>query len=135
VNVNLISFGFKNGVPSEEAIVFDARGIKNPHNDRSLRHLSGTDVPVQEQVLRHPIANRILTEAKRKVKERQEEGDQAFYIGIGCSYGRHRSVALVENLAEQLRDMEIMEISQGFRSYFYTDFHMMYALGTRWYLP
>ena len=62
-------------------------------------------MPVQEQVLRHPIAYRVLTEAKRNVNARQEEGDQAFYLGIGCSYGRHRSLALVENLAEQLRDM------------------------------
>ena len=78
MNVNLISFGFKNGIPIEAAIVFDARGITNPHNDRSLRQLSGTDGPVQEQVLMHPIAHRILTEAKRNVNEMQE--DQVLYL-------------------------------------------------------
>ena len=111
VNVNLISFGYKKGVPNEADIVFDAREIKNPRNTKSLRHLSGKDVAVQKQVLAHPIAHRILAEAKEKVYAKEERGDHAIKLGIGCSYGRHRSVALVEILAEQLAtDGHRMEI-------------------------
>ena len=102
VNVNLISFGYKNGIPKEATIVLDARGIRNPGNIKHLRHLKGTDLAVQIQVLEHPIADRILAEARDNVDATQENGDQEFRLGIGCSFGRHRSVALVEILAEQL---------------------------------
>ncbi len=102
MNVKLISFGYKNGIPEEATILLDARGIRNPGNIKHLRHLRGTDLAVQIQVLEHPIADRILAEAKDNADAAQENGDQELCLGIGCSFGRHRSVALVEILAERL---------------------------------
>ena len=102
MNVNLISFGYRSGVPNEADIVFDAREITNPQDTKSLRHLRGTDVAVQKRVLNHPVAHRILADANAEVMAKQQSGEQEVFLGIGCWMGRHRSVALVEILAEQM---------------------------------
>ncbi len=105
--VNLVSFGFKHGTPRDAAIMFDVRFLPNPHWEPELRPLVGTDPPVREFVLRQPLAqqflDRLLPLFDLMIPAFVADGKRYLTIGIGCTGGRHRSVAIAEYLAEHLR--------------------------------
>lgn len=94
--MKIISFGFKWGKPDVD-IVFDARRIRNPHQDKKLRKLRGTDAQVANQVLRHRAAIKILREAVEAGKQ-----PHIASIGVGCTGGHHRSVAIAVELGRRL---------------------------------
>lgn len=94
--VQLISFGFKHGVP-KDAYVIDCRRLANPHFNARLRVLTGRDAPVQEFVKKDPRFRALLALGMEAIKE----GVQV--IAFGCFGGRHRSVAMVEITAASLR--------------------------------
>ncbi|HEX4944588.1 MAG TPA: RNase adapter RapZ [Usitatibacteraceae bacterium] len=103
----LESFGFKGGVPLNADFVFDARFLPNPYYDPQLRPKSGLDPEVAEFLERETEAGLLLEDIHRFVVRWLPrftlDRRAALTIAIGCTGGRHRSVYLVEKLAERLR--------------------------------
>ncbi len=108
--VQLISFGYKYGVPLEADLVFDVQFIPNPYYVPELRPHSGLTEEVREYVLAQPMARRFLTFLEEfldfAIPSYVEEGKTRLTIGIGCTGGYHRSIVLAEVLAEWLRERD-----------------------------
>ncbi|MDA0712869.1 MAG: RNase adapter RapZ [bacterium] len=104
--ITLLSFGFKNGVPTELDLCFDSRFIDNPFFDKNLRPLTGLDKKVSAFVFSTQIAKNFLKHLidflNFLVPLYQKEGKSYITVAIGCTGGQHRSVALVEALAKKI---------------------------------
>lgn len=102
----VMSFGFKYGIPVDADLVADARFLPNPYWDERLRHLTGQDAPVATEVLGQPGAQEFLAAYGDLVKIVSggylREGKRYVTVAIGCTGGKHRSVALTEALAGRL---------------------------------
>jgi UPF0042 nucleotide-binding protein len=109
MQVLVLSFGFKNGIPLDVDNVLDVRFLPNPHWVEDLRPLTGLDEPVRSYVLGQPEAEEFLKLAGRLfeflVPAYVKEGKSYLTIAIGCTGGRHRSVVLAEELAARLRHL------------------------------
>lgn len=109
LRVVLQSFAFKQGVPSEADLVFDARFLDNPHEDASLRALSGLHEPVARRVLDQPDAvtliDMIESMARFVVPRVLAEGRSYLTIAVGCTGGQHRSVSIIEELKRRIADL------------------------------
>lgn len=109
MQVSLVSFGFKHGVPIDVDMVLDVRFLPNPHWDEVLRPLSGTDAPVREFVLGQDLAvsylDRMDSLFELILPAYVAEGRSYLTIGVGCTGGRHRSVALAEEIGVRLERM------------------------------
>jgi UPF0042 nucleotide-binding protein len=107
MSIQLISFGFKFGVPLEADLVFDARFLRNPYYIPELREHSGLTEPVRGYVMGQPATGRFLDLLKPllefSIPAFEEEGKSRLTIAIGCTGGQHRSIVLVEELATWLR--------------------------------
>ncbi len=107
LTVSLLSFGFKHGTPLDVDTMLDVRFLPNPHYDPELRPLTGHDVPVREAVLGSEDCREFLEKASGLlsflVPRYAAEGKTYLTLGIGCTGGRHRSVAITEELAKRLR--------------------------------
>jgi UPF0042 nucleotide-binding protein len=107
MTVSLISFGFKHGTPLDVDTLLDVRFLPNPHYDPDLRPLTGHDAPVREAVLGSEDCERFLEKTVELfsflIPRYAAEGKTYFTLGIGCTGGRHRSVAITEELAARLR--------------------------------
>ncbi len=107
LNINVVSFGFKYGVPVDADLIFDVRFIENPFYIDELRPLSGQDEPVKKFVLGNDITKEFLVKVldmlKFLIPHYIEEGKKQLIVGIGCTGGRHRSVAITEEVTRQLR--------------------------------
>lgn len=105
--IQLISFGYKFGVPLEADLVFDARFLQNPYYVEELRERSGLTAPVRDYVLGRPGADRFLELVEEfldfSIPAFQAEGKSRLTIAVGCTGGQHRSIVLVEELATWLR--------------------------------
>jgi UPF0042 nucleotide-binding protein len=103
MRVAVTSFGYKHGIPRDVDLLFDVRFLPNPHWVPELRPLVGTDPPVREYVLGQPEARQFLDKVEDLlsflIPRYQEEGKSYLSIGLGCTGGRHRSVALAVELA------------------------------------
>lgn len=101
--VTVVSFGFKNGLPMDADLVFDVRFLPNPHYDDALRAHDGRDRPVVDYIFGHEVAVRfrrkLVDFVRFLVPEYRREGKSHLAIAIGCTGGRHRSVAFAELLA------------------------------------
>jgi UPF0042 nucleotide-binding protein len=106
--IQLISFGFKFGVPLEADLVFDVRFMQNPYYVDELRQLSGLTDAVRTYVLDQPVAGRFLAFLHDfldfAVPAYVEEGKTRLTIAVGCTGGYHRSIVVVEELAAWLRE-------------------------------
>jgi UPF0042 nucleotide-binding protein len=104
----VVSFGFKYGLPVDADLVFDLRYLPNPHFVKELRPKTGLDEAVSAFVLALPEAQELLTDLTAlltKLLPRYErEGKAYLTIALGCTGGRHRSVALAEALVGRLRE-------------------------------
>jgi len=104
--IQLMSFGFRHGLPREADLVWDVRFLPNPHFDPSLKPLSGRDEPVRRFVLGHEVTQRFMASFKPLLEATlpayQAEGKAYLTIAIGCTGGHHRSVAIVEQLGAEL---------------------------------
>lgn len=103
--VSLTSFGFKYGIPPEADLVFDMRCLPNPHYEPDLRSLSGLDSAVSDYVFRSEASQQYLTkldELMTFLLPLFREDRSELHIAIGCTGGRHRSVAMTQALAERL---------------------------------
>jgi UPF0042 nucleotide-binding protein len=105
--VRLLSFGYKRGVPADADVILDARFLPNPYYVEALKPLSGQDWPVQEYLLESADFREFLDRAEAWLRWSlplvQQEGRAYHTLAIGCTGGQHRSVALVEMLADRLR--------------------------------
>lgn len=106
MQVHVLSFGYRYGVPPEVDLLFDVRCLPNPHYEPALRPLSGLDEPVSTYVLGAPATaeflQHILALLKFVVPAYAKEGKSYLTIGIGCTGGRHRSVAVAAAVADRL---------------------------------
>jgi UPF0042 nucleotide-binding protein len=106
--VTLVSFGFKHGLPIEFNQVFDVRFLPNPYFEPNLTHLDGRDPEVARFVLASPEAQELVGHVERFLRfalpQFQREGKLYVTTAIGCTGGRHRSVAVVEELRRRLGD-------------------------------
>lgn len=104
--VRVVSFGFKFGAPHDADLVFDVRFLPNPYFVEELRPQAGTDEAVSRYVLSHPDAMGFLTRLYPLLEfclpRYKNEGKSYVTVGIGCTGGRHRSVALTEEIAARL---------------------------------
>jgi UPF0042 nucleotide-binding protein len=102
----LISFGFKHGVPLEADLVFDVRFMENPYYVDSLRHLSGLTPAVRDYVMGQPIAQQFFDFLAKflelTVPGFRNEGKTRLTIAIGCTGGYHRSIVVAEELRKWL---------------------------------
>ncbi len=112
MRVNFLSFGFKHGVPIDCDLVADVRFLSNPHFIESLRKLTGRDEAVREYVFQSPDAAEFVTRYKDLLlfllPRYQLEGKAYVNIGIGCTGGQHRSVAIAEALCTSMKDAPFM---------------------------
>jgi UPF0042 nucleotide-binding protein len=119
LSVTFMSFGFKHGPPREEDLAFDVRFLANPHYEPELRELTGLDRPVVEYIERdgrlEQFYERLHGLLDFLLPEYVAEGKAHMVIAIGCTGGRHRSVAIAEHLAERYRDHEDLDVAVAHR--------------------
>lgn len=105
---NIVSFGFKYGIPLEADLVVDVRFLPNPHFVPELRDLDGTSSPVQEFVKKwdqtRDFLERFLGLVDFLVPLYQKEGKSYLTVAIGCTGGRHRSVTIAREVFHYLRE-------------------------------
>jgi RNase adapter protein RapZ len=105
MQIAIESFGFKNGLPLDADIVMDVRFLPNPHWEDDLRPLTGHDPRVRDFVLERAVTSEFLDRFEgllvQMLPSYQAEGRSYLTIAIGCTGGRHRSVAVAEELARR----------------------------------
>lgn len=105
--VSLVSFGFRHGLPRGADLVFDVRFLPNPHFEPRLRPRTGLDPEVASFVLDTPPAKQLLAHLGSLLSFLlplyEREGKSYLTVAVGCTGGRHRSVAVLEELATELR--------------------------------
>lgn len=103
----LESFGFKNGVPNNADLVFDARCIPNPYYENALRPLTGNDEAVKQFLIEQPLYLKMFEDIKTYLENwiphYQKDGRSYLSLAIGCTGGKHRSVALINLLYDQFK--------------------------------
>jgi UPF0042 nucleotide-binding protein len=103
--VSIVSFGFKYGVPAESNFVYDLRSLPNPYFIPDLRPLTGQKPAVQTYLFSHPDViyywEKLHDFVRYTIQKAYQEGRVFIKIAIGCTGGRHRSVAFVERLAQE----------------------------------
>ena len=108
LQVSIESFGFKHGLPRDADIVMDVRFLPNPHWQEDLRPLTGHDPKVRDHVLETASGSEFVDRFDELLTSLlphyEAEGRSYLTIAIGCTGGRHRSVAVVEELTSRLRD-------------------------------
>jgi UPF0042 nucleotide-binding protein len=107
LNVSLVSFGFKNGIPHNSELVFDVRFLPNPYFVPALKEQTGNDPSVAQYMLKQPetgeILGRIHDMLEYLLPKYTREGKKYLTISIGCTGGRHRSVLVANELQKRLK--------------------------------
>lgn len=110
VRVNVLSFGYKYGVPVDADLVLDCRFIPNPHWVPELRSLNGLDVAVSQHVLSSPgvdaFVDSYVALLNQMVEGYLREGKKYVTLAVGCTGGKHRSVAISQAIAERLSNSD-----------------------------
>ena len=114
--LQLISFGYKHGVPLEADLVFDVRFMENPFYIDRLRPLTGLDEEVRDFVLVQPITRAVPQTRRRSSSSSSlpgfhDEGRSRLTIAFGCTGGQHRSIAIAEEVARRLRESGTAPVS------------------------
>jgi len=108
MSVTVLSFGFKYGTPHEADLMFDVRFLANPHFVEELRPLTGRDAPVSRFVLEQPETQTFLEKVRELLSfllpQYEREGKAYLTLAIGCTGGRHRSVATAIEVARWLEE-------------------------------
>ena len=117
--VNLMSFGFKYGLPADADMVADARFIPNPHWKETLRDKTGNDKAVSEYVLSQPGVDQFLdtylATLKTVLAGYRRENKRFATVAIGCTGGKHRSVALTNKMAKLLSEDSEIQVAASHR--------------------
>jgi len=107
--VTVVSFGFKHGLPREADLVFDVRFLPNPFYERDLRDKTGIEHDVRSFIYESGEADRFLRELKRllvfMLPRFSDEPKSYLTIGVGCTGGQHRSVAIATDIAQIVADL------------------------------
>jgi len=108
IRAEVMSFGFKRGLPRQADLVMDVRFLPNPFYIEELRQHCGLDSDVRDFVMQNPATQEFLEKWKDMLRflipHYQEEGKHRLVIAVGCTGGAHRSVALAEAIGEFLRE-------------------------------
>ena len=130
LRIEIMSFGYKRGIPRESDLVFDVRFLPNPYYIKDIRAFTGLEAPVRDYVLGKEETQTFLTHLYGMIDclipLYQKEGKRRLMIAVGCTGGAHRSVAISEALYQHLRaaglpvsvshrDIAIEEASWSFR--------------------
>ena len=109
LDVTVMSFGFKYGIPIEADMVLDARFLPNPYYVEELRSKTGMDIEVRDFVFQHGTSEEFMQHLNRLIAfllpQYVEEGKTSLTIAVGCTGGRHRSVAVAVALTETVRSL------------------------------
>jgi UPF0042 nucleotide-binding protein len=115
IDVTVMSFGFKHGIPLDADLVFDARFLPNPFYVETLRPLSGLDLPVAEYVFSYQQTRTFMEKLEDLIAYLLpyyiEEGKLTLTIAIGCTGGRHRSVAIASALHKHLLASNVSSVN------------------------
>ena len=115
LDVTVMSFGFKHGIPLDADLVFDARFLPNPFYVEALRPLSGLDLPVAEYVFSYQQTRTFMEKLEDLIAYLlpyyMEEGKLTLTIAIGCTGGRHRSVAIASALHKHLLASNVSSVN------------------------
>jgi RNase adapter protein RapZ len=113
--VNIVSFGFKHGIPIDTDLVFDVRFLPNPFYIESMRKQTGLDEEVYDYVMKWTETAKFLDKLTDLLQYMlplyKREGKSQLVIGIGCTGGQHRSVAIAEYLGKKLADDYYVRVS------------------------
>ncbi len=117
--LTFMSFGFKHGPPRGEDLAFDVRFLANPHYEPGLRDLTGHDTRVVDYIARdgrlQELYERLHSLLDFLLEQYVAEGKSHLVIAIGCTGGRHRSVAIAEHLAERYRGHDALDVAVAHR--------------------
>lgn len=106
LTVSVVSFGYKHGIPPESDLVFDVRFMPNPFYVPELRELTGLDAPVRDYVFSFAQTGEFLDRLEDLLRyllpRYSEEGKTMLVVSVGCTGGRHRSVAIARALGERI---------------------------------
>lgn len=106
--VNVMSFGFKHGIPQDADLVFDVRFLPNPFYIEELKQKTGLDKEVQDYVMgfaeAHEFLDKLTDMIRFLIPNYVKEGKYQLVIAIGCTGGQHRSVTLANGLYQRLKD-------------------------------
>lgn len=107
--INVVSFGFKYGIPRDADLVFDVRFLPNPYYDLELRSLTGNDEAIQNFVMQFDEAkefmNKIADLLEFLIPNYIKEGKNGLVVAIGCTGGKHRSVTLANGIYKELETL------------------------------
>ena len=103
MKINIMTFGFKYGMPEAADMLFDVRFLQNPYWEEELRELTGLDAPVADYIFNFPESTEYFEKLCEfldfTVPKFNYEGRGELTVAIGCTGGRHRSVAVAERLS------------------------------------
>jgi len=106
MRVSIVSFGYSNGLPRDVDVVFDCRFLPNPHWVEELQPMTGLEEPVSQYVLSHSQAQHFVDDVVNMLEWQipafAKEGKSYLSIAIGCTGGKHRSVAIAEEIRRRL---------------------------------
>lgn len=106
MTIDVMSFGFKFGIPLDSDLVFDVRFLPNPFYIPELKPMTGLDEPVRDYIMSHPqtttFCDKLLDMVRFLIPQYAEEGKSNLVISVGCTGGKHRSVAIAAFLADAL---------------------------------
>ena len=106
--INIISFGFKYGIPEDSDLVFDVRFLPNPFYIKELKDLTGNDLDVKNYVLKfelsHKFLDKVLDLINFLIPNYIHEGKNQLVISVGCTGGKHRSVTIANEIYKKLFD-------------------------------
>jgi UPF0042 nucleotide-binding protein len=115
ISINIVSFGFKYGVPIDADLIFDVRFLPNPHYIEELRPNTGRDTSVYDYVMKWDETKAFLIKLidmlEFLIPQYQKEGKSQIVVGIGCTGGKHRSVAIAEYLKSTLEQNQSSRVS------------------------
>lgn len=107
ISISIISFGFKNGTLLDGDLIFDVRFIPNPYYIPELKEYNGLDEPVKDYVLKWPQTNIFISKTidmlEFLIPHYTVEGKTQLIVGIGCTGGKHRSIAIANKIGKILR--------------------------------
>ena len=109
MQISLVSFGYKYGIPARAHVVFDVRFISNPYYVKELRDKTGQSAAVQKYVLRQKTGQSFLQKSlallELMVKEYKKSRKYHLMVAFGCTGGKHRSVVIAETMKKRLQHL------------------------------
>ena len=117
--ITVLSFGFKYGIPSDADLVFDVRFLPNPYYVEELRFHTGMEEPVRDYVMQGGTAAEFLEKLmdllRFLIPRYEQEGKNQLVIAVGCTGGKHRSVAIAHEVFKRLKEAERYEVRMEHR--------------------